>query len=270
MDAADFLRDIVDPHLATLSEVAGKDMATDEARVMVLSICAQESALEYRRQVKGPARGWPQMERGGGCKGVMQHPSTSAWAKSLCDRYCIPFDLDSVYEALAWHDGLAIGFARLLLYSDTAPLPPIPAPNAAWDMYLRNWRPGKPNLDRWAEVYPKAQEAVERGRAYVPATVPVPVVAEVQQTIVEPAPVQDPAVTERLLRLLRSGVKTSEFWVGLVFGLGPFILQALDVLTQAVPELQSARWVGIAYIIARALPKFAAALPLVIPQGAKS
>src|SRR5690606_35531315 len=48
-------------------------MDSDRATVMLLAIGLQESRFEHRRQIKGPARGFWQFERGGGVRGVMTH-----------------------------------------------------------------------------------------------------------------------------------------------------------------------------------------------------
>ncbi len=51
---------------------------------------------------------------------------------------------------------LACAFARLLLFTDPRPLPALGNPQAAWDYYVRNWRPGKPHRDTWDALYAKA------------------------------------------------------------------------------------------------------------------
>ncbi len=63
--------------------------------------------------------------------------------------------------ATAKGDDLATAFARLLLWSDSAPLPTIGDEEGAWEYYLRLWKPGKPSRERWAEVYPQAVAALE-------------------------------------------------------------------------------------------------------------
>ena len=62
----------------------------------------------------------------------------------------------AVNEALASDDVLACAFARLLLFTDPRPLPALGNPQAAWDYYVRNWRPGKPHRDTWDALYAKA------------------------------------------------------------------------------------------------------------------
>ena len=137
-----------------------------EAVVLLLAIGLQESRFSHRKQIRGPARGFWQFEAGGGTRGVMRHPSTCNHAAYACkargvlpeptvDRY---FYL--VNDALAADDVLALAFARLLLFTDPRPLPPLGNPQAAWDYYIRNWRPGKPHRHTWDALYAKALAAV--------------------------------------------------------------------------------------------------------------
>ena len=60
--------------------------------------------------------------------------------------------------ALTFSELLQAGMARLLLWSDPRPLP-LPMPEnegAAWDIYLNNWRPGRPHRDRWSDAWHQA------------------------------------------------------------------------------------------------------------------
>lgn len=134
--------------------------ASREASVMLLAIGLQESRFEFRRQRKGPARGLWQFERGGGVQGVMTHPSTRRYAAAVCVLRNVRFVADDVYDKLEHDDLLACAFARLLLFSDPRPLPAIGDADAAWDYYLRNWRPGKPHPITWAAFYRQAVDAV--------------------------------------------------------------------------------------------------------------
>lgn len=258
-----FLSDIIDPACEALTAITGRNMGTDEARVMLLAIALQESALAHRRQVgQGGkilptlARGWWQFESGGGVKGVMAHEATSEPAKAVCEALVVPWGQQDIHEALAWHDHLAAAFARLLLYSDAKPLPEIGAQDEAWAYYLRNWRPGKPHPDRWAEVYPAAVEAVRGAPLPVTAqeTAPMPEKSGLGQMF---APTTSP---------LKKGWFTSEFLVALLVGGGPLLLSLLDSAVAFSPALKDAQWVGIAYIIGRALVKAAAMLPVPPPR----
>ena len=53
-------------------------------------------------------------------------------------------------------------FARLLLWTDPAPLPALGAAVRAWAYYRRNWRPGKPHPETWPEMYQNALSFVLR------------------------------------------------------------------------------------------------------------
>jgi hypothetical protein len=131
----------------------------DRARVMLLAIAGQESGLRYRAQVGGPARGLWQFERGGGVRGVLNHPATAKVAARACAELLIPATEVSVHPALEDNDDLACVFARLLLLSDPAPLPAMDQPDTGWGYYERNWRPGKPHRQTWAEKWRDALEA---------------------------------------------------------------------------------------------------------------
>lgn len=124
-----------------------------EARVLLLAIMLQESGLKHRKQVGGPARGLAQFEQGGGVHGVLTHPESRLYARAVCLlRGVAPTDSD-LYMALSQSDDLACAIARLLLWTDPAPLPAIGAVDAAWAYYLRNWRPGQPHPEAWGGHY---------------------------------------------------------------------------------------------------------------------
>jgi hypothetical protein len=131
-------------------------MDSDAARVMMLAIGLQESRFTFRFQktldpyVKGPARGFWQMERGGGVFGVMTHKDTKDLALAICKDRGVSFDSSLVHARLEFDDVLAAVFARLLLWADPKPLPDVDADHeTAWQCYVRNWRPGKPYRDTW-------------------------------------------------------------------------------------------------------------------------
>lgn len=139
-------------------ELLGARFDSRDAERMLLAIALQESLLIHRVQVKGPARGYWQFERGGGVRGVLRHDATKAAAVALCAALDYAPQEDVVYAALADNDMLACGFARLLLYSDPQTLPR--SEDSAWAYYLRNWRPGKPHPDKWAGNWQRAGVAL--------------------------------------------------------------------------------------------------------------
>lgn len=130
------------------------------AVVMLLAIGLQESRFVHRTQIGGPAHGFWQFERGGGVKGVLGHPSTVALIREVCLDRQVPFDAESVYQAIVQDDILAAAMARLLLFSDPKPLPDVKDRDGAWDCYVRNWRPGKPHRDTWESFHNAARAVV--------------------------------------------------------------------------------------------------------------
>lgn len=144
-------------------------MDSAEARVLMLAIGLQESRLKNRWQVidlnrpnvKGPARGLWQFERAGGVAGVLNHAATKRLALSACQARGVVPAPTSVWTKLAEDDVLAAAFARLLLWSDPAPLPALGRGGEAWTYYLRTWRPGKPHRRTWNGLYAQAIEAIE-------------------------------------------------------------------------------------------------------------
>lgn len=154
------IRSAIDPALALLPP----KMGTDAAVVQMLATGLQESRFQYRAQkiagqpyVKGPARGFWQMERGGGVFGVMTHQATNEFAHYVCAVRGVPFDSVIVHAKLEEDDILAAAFARLLLWADPKPLPSTESSHEdAWQCYLRNWRPGKPRRETWDEYRAQA------------------------------------------------------------------------------------------------------------------
>lgn len=153
MEPQTFLQRVVDPSLLWLSAITGKSLNDDKARVLVLAIAGQESGWKERRQIGGPARSYWQFERGGGVAGVVSHLSTAKPVKLVCEALDIPADPFTIYDSMAWCDMLACSMARLLLWTDPAPLPEVGHVQAAWDYYLRNWRPGMPHPEFWPVRY---------------------------------------------------------------------------------------------------------------------
>jgi hypothetical protein len=157
MTPKDLLTTAVDPALALLAPLGVKSDA--RARVLVMAIAGQESAWEHRRQIGGPARSFWQFEKGGGVVGLFN--VVPAKLKAVCDELEVPFNLSDVFEAMAWHDVLAAAMARLLLWTDPAPLPDVGQVNQSWEYYLRQWRPGLPHPDLWPARYGTAMGLVK-------------------------------------------------------------------------------------------------------------
>lgn len=135
----DALYQIIRPALRLLPDV----MDSPTARVQLLGTALQESELNARVQRgNGPARGLYQAERRGSVAGVLSSKATAGYARALCATRGVPATSNAVWLALAGDDVLATGIARLTLWADPHPLPELGDVDAAWQCYLRNWRPG--------------------------------------------------------------------------------------------------------------------------------
>lgn len=153
----------VDAALGILPQQMGKP----EARVMIYAIGLQESRFIYRRQMVGnpprpvgPAKGYWQFERAGGCRGVINHHASRYWTHYLCQKREVGFDSVSIWNAIEQDDVLAAACARLLLFTDPHKLPALGDVQGAWDLYFRTWRPGKPHRATWDAFYREAMGQV--------------------------------------------------------------------------------------------------------------
>lgn len=149
--------DAIDQALALLPRA----MTTDRARVMLLAIGLQESRFTARRQIVngkpiGPAKGFWQFERGGGCKGVVEHSASRYWMHQVCQKRGVPFNATAIWHALETDDVLAAAAARLLLFTDPKTLPAVDDAGGAWNLYVRTWRPGKPHRKTWDALHAQA------------------------------------------------------------------------------------------------------------------
>lgn len=141
-------------------------MDSTEAAVVLVAIGLQESGFETRRQRgNGPARGFWQFEQGGGVRGVLQHNASRQYALELCALRGVPATDAAVWAAMERDDVLSAGFARLLLWTDPASLPALGDSVAAWELYARTWRPGKPHPERWPANYERAAREVAQAAA---------------------------------------------------------------------------------------------------------
>ncbi len=182
-DAATFLRDTLDPGRAWCQSLPGWTIPFDDrARVLLLAIAGQESGRATREQAgNGPAHGFWQFEKGGAVEGeldhgryvhgVLTHDLVGSLAAEACRTMYVKPDAQHAWAVLATErgDNLAVAFARLLLWSDPAPLPPLISSSEAWDAYVRNWRPGKPRPETWPAIWAQARDAVLLGTPVVTA-----------------------------------------------------------------------------------------------------
>lgn len=145
-------------------------MDTLQARVQHAAIGFQESKYKSRRQIilkggklvaEGPAVSYWQFENGrlAGINGVLTHRATASHAVNVC-AYCgVEPERMAVWERMQIDDVLGAAFARLLMYTDAAPVPV--TEQQGWAMYLRTWRPGKPHPETWSAAYANAIRAVK-------------------------------------------------------------------------------------------------------------
>lgn len=144
-------------------------MTSPEARVMLFSIGLQESRFQHRRQLikkggemlpLGPAKGFWQFERMGGCAGVVRHDASRFWMHRLCQERGVDFTATAIWNAIEKDDVLAAAAARLLLFTDPKRLPALGDEAAAWNLYIRTWRPGKPHRGTWSALYAESMGAL--------------------------------------------------------------------------------------------------------------
>lgn len=148
----------INPALSMLPSAMSRQ--PEKLMTLMLAIGLQESRFKHRRQINGPARGYWQFERGGGVRGVLLHKASRDAAVALCKARGVAPNDQAAYAALERDDVLAAGFARLLLWTDPRPLPELGDADAAWDYYIRNWRPGKPHRETWDALYRGAMQCV--------------------------------------------------------------------------------------------------------------
>lgn len=154
----------INPAMKLLPEL----MDSPRARAQLLAIGLQESRFEHRFQVlngttaKGPARSFWQFERGGGCKGVVQHELSKPHMRRICQARGIAFTASALWIAMETDDVAAAAAARLLLWTDSQRLPELGDEKGAWALYLRTWRPGKPKPDTWPVFYRQALDFMRK------------------------------------------------------------------------------------------------------------
>lgn len=144
---------------------------TPAARAQLLAIGGVESEFLHRQQlvgafrrwwesITGPATSYFQIERIG-IRGVLEHHRAGAMLRKALDELGYPANVEIIHQAIKHDIILAVVVARLILWIDPAPLP---GPNNAWaayQYYLRTWRPGKPcDFAKWQIWYTRAWKIV--------------------------------------------------------------------------------------------------------------
>lgn len=133
-----------------------KSMDTIQAWAILYAIASQESRLDERIQIGGPAHGFWQFELGGGVTGVLNHSVTKPLIRGVLDRLDYGYAPESSYVAIVHNDVLAFAYARLLLYTVPEALPTQDQRDEGWRQYLSAWRPGAPHRGTWDALYDKA------------------------------------------------------------------------------------------------------------------
>lgn len=146
-----FLRKVIRPTLELLDHSAGVPWSA-VAENLLLAIALQESNLTARIQGPndaGPARSFWQFEKIG-VVDVFQRQK--APLKTMCDILVLPCEPGKLHLMMAYNDMIACVIARLTLRIDPRPLSLATTEDGAWDYYIKNWRPGKPHRNRWAQT----------------------------------------------------------------------------------------------------------------------
>lgn len=151
-------------------------MESQLAELHLVAFTLQEDPEQRRRQwPTGPARGLWQFELGtektrGGVWGIYLHAASRDPLRALASARGVPFEPAAIYDRLQHDDVLAAGCARLLMFTDPHKLPVRGDVEAAWQFYLRTWRPGayangtpekrRELRQKWAVNYARAMEVV--------------------------------------------------------------------------------------------------------------
>jgi hypothetical protein len=151
---------VITPAMALLPS----KMDSPAARVMLLAIGLQESGFTSVVQANGgPAHGYWQFEQGGGVKGVFNYVTVAPLAEKVCQARGVLWSIPAIWAALASDQVLACCLARLLLFTDAAPLPAVGDASSSWLYYERNWRPGRPRPNDWPGNHQQAYGAIVWG-----------------------------------------------------------------------------------------------------------
>ena len=133
---------------------------THQAWCMLYATARQESRLDARRQIGGPARGFWQFELGG-ISGVLKHPASRQMIQRVLER----LDYDNLpqtsYVAIEHNDVLAFAYARCLLWTLPGKLPESGEAQRGWDQYYSAWRPGSPYRKTWDAFFAEAWGVVQ-------------------------------------------------------------------------------------------------------------
>ena len=135
------------------------------AAAMLLAIAQTESACIHRRQLRGPARSFWQIEPFTGLDFLQNRRFVMEMWTRL---HLPPPSMTSVRTVLEWNDPIACVIARELLWHRLPQALPMLDPSAAEEacqQYLQAWRPGRPHPERFLAAWPRAVDLVGGGRA---------------------------------------------------------------------------------------------------------
>jgi len=134
---------------------------TGPAWCQLFATALQESRLNERRQIGGPARGFWQFELGG-IVGVLNHSATKDMIRVVLDRLDYDHRPETSYAAIEHTDVLAFAYARLNYWWLPGALPDRNEPKIGWAQYIRAWNPGKPWPEKWRANFDTAWRAYDR------------------------------------------------------------------------------------------------------------
>lgn len=154
----ELIKESINPALNLLPPV----MNSFPAVVQLCATSIQESRIEHRKQIGGPAVSFYQFEKIG-IKDVLERPTSRQHAIKACEVFDVAPTVNDVYAIFQKTEGdiLASVFARLNYWNERSPLPSLTTPPttreaAAWAYYIKVWRPGKPHLSSWPMAYWRA------------------------------------------------------------------------------------------------------------------
>lgn len=159
MTAEDLLKTAIIPGLSRMG------LYSKPAARLLVAIALQESALRHRRQVSsdgtesGPAMSFWQFEKGGGCRGVLNHRLSAPYMRRVCEDFNVEATSQGLWTAMQYQDIVAACAARLLVLTLPKPLPETQA--QGWAQYLDAWRPGTPHPDKWTSCWMVADAIVK-------------------------------------------------------------------------------------------------------------
>lgn len=130
-------------------------MDSQEAWAMLYAVALQETRLDARRQIAGPARGFWQFEHSG-IVVVLNHPVSGPLIRKVLDRLDYDYIPFTSLAAIADNDVLAFAYARCLLWTIPEPLPKQNETYLGWAQYLEAWNPGVRRIETWPAFFTQA------------------------------------------------------------------------------------------------------------------